>query len=358
MTAFKYLLIPSLALFIFGGCKSEERQKSVPSTQEKMATVLVAHPQNHSFNTLLAISGVTKPNQQVKIFAMSNGYLKEIRADIGDAVANAQIVALLDNPELFSQKSKLQAELKGKQALYERLKSIYAKTPQLTTVIDVENAEAEYESLKAQLKSIEVQLGYLAVRAPFSGVITNRFVDKGAILQNGLNSANATPIFEVQDINPIRLSVEIPETDVALITKGSRAMVEFPELPDQKIKTTVSRTGFSLNPATRTMEIQFDIPNPNRKIRPGMYAKVSFERGGFKETLSLVNEAIGNLKGESYVYVITQGIAHKIPVKTGTHDEKFTEILNGAVSANDEIVVQGKELCADGTSVKTKLIDK
>lgn len=355
MTILKnYLFNIPLALLIFSGCQNNDTYKASSSTDEKTPTVLVTHPQHRQFNTLLNISGMAKPNRQVKIFAMSNGYLKESRVDIGDIVHQGQIIAVLENPELFSQKMKLQAEIRGKQALYERLKGIYAKTPELTTVIDVENAQAEYESLKAQLENVETQITYLSVRAPFSGVITSRFVDKGMIIQSSLNNVNSTPLYELQDIHTIRISVEVPESDSAIITKGVKATIIFPELPQNSIQATVSRTTFGLNPATRTMEAQLDIPNPDRKISSGMYANVKFERSGFKETLALPNEAIANLKGESYVYTVHEGFAHKVAVKTGVRDEKYTEIIDGNITHNDVVVMQGKELCAQGSSVKIK----
>lgn len=345
-----YLIIAPIALFFFSGCQNNEAQKP----QEKLPTVLVTHPEEHEFNNLLTISGIAKPNQQVKIFAMTNGYLKESRVDIGDMVHQGQILAVLENPELTSQKMKLQAELKGKQALYERLKSIYAKTPELTTVIDVENAQAEYQSLKAQLRSVETQIAYLNVRAPFSGIITGRFVDKGVIVQSSLNSANTTPLYELQDIHPIRISVEVSESDSAMIAKGTPATVTFTDLPDLTLQASVSRTSVGLNPSTRTMEIQLDVPNPDQKIRSSMYATVKFERSASKKALALPNEAIGNLKGESYVYTIKNDQAHKMTLKTGVRDEKYTEILESNITSQDNVIVQGKELCTEGTRVKIK----
>lgn len=351
MTLFKFSLLGApLALLLLSGCQSNEAQKP----EAKLPTVLVTHPQDHEFNNLLTISGMAKPNQQVKIFAMSNGYLKELRADIGDMVQQGQIIAVLENPELTSQKMKLQAELGGKKALYERLKKIYASTPELTTVIDVENAQAEYESLKAQLRSVETQISYLNVRAPFSGIITGRFADKGMIVQSSMNSSSAAALFELQDIHPIRISVEVAESDAAMITKGTPASITFTELPDLTLHANVSRTTFGLNPSTRTMEIQLDIPNADQKIRSGMYAKVSFERSASKKSLALPNEAIGNLKGESYVYAIENNKAHKMGLKTGMRDEKYTEILDSNITREHSVVMQGKELCADGTAVKVK----
>jgi RND family efflux transporter MFP subunit len=261
---------------------------------------------------------------------------------------------VLENPELLSEKSKLEAELKGKKSLYERLKNIYDKTPQLSTIADVEKAEADYESAKAQLNGLQSQINFLQVKAPFAGVITNRFADKGAIIQSGLNNSNSMALFEVQDLQPIRLTMDIPETDAVLTDKNTKVEITFPELPNGKYSATVSRIAYGLNENTRTMKIEIDLPNKDLKIRSGMYAKVEIKRSGHKDVLSVPNEAIGNVKGQSFIYVVENNICKKVEIKTGIRDEKFTELLGGEIKETDNVVIQGKEFCSNGATVQIK----
>ncbi|HQR73919.1 MAG TPA: efflux RND transporter periplasmic adaptor subunit [Sulfurovum sp.] len=348
-----YVMI--VLLLLLSGCESKESEKNTPKEQINTPTVLVDTAKPYVFNTPLSVSGIVKPDQKVMIFAMSNGYLKENRVDIGDAVKEGQILGVLDNPELSSEKLKLQAQLKGKAAVYKRLKSIYKRTPELTSVIDVEVAQAEFESLQAQVDAVTTQIAFLTIRAPFSGIITGRFVDKGAVIQSSLIDPNAQALYELQDVQPVRVSVEVSESDAAFLTKGLNGTVVFPELPNLKVQTAISRTTVGLNPASRTMEIQLDIPNSQMKILSGMYAKVMFERSSPQRFLALPNEAIGNLKGEAYVYVVKQDKAYKVKVKTGVRDDKYTQIIDGNITQEMSVVIQGKELCADGTPVKMQL---
>ena len=342
-------------LLMFAGCQSKESSKNSSDRQLNFPTVLVDSAKPYAFNTPLTVSGIVKPDQKVMIFAMSNGYLKENRVDIGDSVKEGQILGVLDNPELYSEKMKLQAQCKGKEAVYKRLKSIYRQTPELTSVIDVEVAQAEFESLKAQLDAVTTQIAYLTIRAPFSGIITGRFVDKGAVIQSSLSDPNAHELYELQDVQPVRVSVEVSESDAAFLTKGLKGNVIFPELPNMKVQAAISRTTVGLNPASRTMEIQLDIPNSQMKILSGMYAKVVFERSSPQRFLALPNEAIGNLKGEAYVYVVKQDKAYKVKVKTGVRDDKYTQIIDGNITQEMSVVIQGKELCAEGMPVKMQL---
>ncbi len=352
------ILIYFLVLFSIscGSKKAENKTEAINSKQTPI--VLVANPKQHAFNAGMQITGTAKPNQFVKLYAMINGFLHQLRADIGDFVKEGQVIAVLQNPELFSSKEKIEAELKGKKSIYERLKSIYEKTPQLTTIAEVEKAQAEYETANAQLNGLLLQISYLNVKAPFSGVIANRFVDKGAVIQSGLNTPNAMPLFEIQDLQPIRLEVDIPETDAVLMTKGTKAVISFPELPKSTYTAMVSRVAYGLNEATRTMKIEIDLPNTDLKIRPGMYAKVEIQRTGHKDALAVPNEAIGNIKGQSFVFVVNNNVVKKVDVKTGLSDEKYTELINAAINAGDSIVIQGKEFCNDGATVQVKTLAK
>ena len=347
------ILAPLVMLFAScGGNKTEEQQ--IKTENRNVPTVLVANPKTHQFSSSLQISGTAKPNQQVKLFAMTNGMLREVNVDIGDFVKQGQTLATLDNPDLIQQKAKAEADMNGKKSTYERLKSVYDKTPQLTSIAEVEKAQAEYESAKATVNALTAQVGFLNIQAPFAGVIVNRYFDKGATIQSGLNSSSAMPLFQLQDLQPIRLTIEIPETDAVLIDKTTKTEITFPELPDGKYTATVSRIGYGLDETTKTMKVEIDLPNTDLKIRPGMYAKVEIQRSGHKNVLCVPNEAIGNVKGQSFVYVVNDGKVKKVDVKIGIRDDKFSELLNVEIKPTDKIVVQGKEFCSDGANVNVK----
>ena len=354
MKPIQTIIIIPLTMLLLSSCGNKTNEQQTKTENRNVPTVLVSNPQTHQFNAALQISGTAKPNQQVKLFAMTNGMLHEVNVDIGDFVKQGQTLATLDNPELIQQKAKAEADLNGKKSIYDRLKSVYDKTPQLTTIAEVEKAQAEFESAKATLNGLQSQINFLQIQAPFAGVITNRFADKGAIIQSGLNNPNAMPLFELQDLQPIRLTVDVSETDAAVISKGTKIEVAFPELPNSKYTATVSRIAYGLDETTKTMKVEIDLPNTDLKIRSGMYAKVVIERSGHKDVLSVPNEAIGNVKGQSFVFVVSDGKVKKVEVKTGLRDEKFTELLSGEIISTDKIVVQGKEFCSDGATVNVK----
>lgn len=384
-------------LFFLTSCGDKKEESQTISDTRNTPIVQVANPQTHQFSGTLQLTGTAKPNETVKLYAMTSGFLTRLRADIGDFVKEGQTLAVLENPELQREKQRLEAlanekrllferlkntpdlsqtgaDLKGKKAIYERLKSVFEKTPHLTSAADVERAQAEYESakallveeteraeaglhsLQAQLEAVVQQIGYLTVKASFSGIVVNRFADRGAVLQSGLSHSGSMPLFELQSIQPIRLQMDVPETDAVLVAKGTKTDIVFPELPAGKFTASVSRITYGLDETTKTMRAEIDLPNRDLKIRAGMYAKIQIRRGGHREALAVPNEAVGNVKGQSFVWAVREGRTKKVEVKTGIRDEKMTEILAADLIAEDLVVVKGKESCSDGAAVETKLL--
>ena len=351
------LLIALSSIMSLSACqKSEDSSSTSADESRNTPTVLVDHPNIHVFSSSLQLTGNAKANQKVDIHPMTSGMVKRVLVDIGDAVYQNQLLAELENPELQSEMDKLEAEMKGTKTLYARLKGIYAKTPQLTTLSEVEQAQADYEALLAKLKGTRSQVSFLQIRSPFSGMVVRRFVDKGAVVQSALKGSGARPIFEIQDLNPIRLIVDIPEADAAMVSVKDDVAIIFPEMQNGKFSGKISRISYALNEQTKTMRAEVDLVNSGFRIRPGMYAKVEFKRKGNKDALSVPNEAIGNLKGASFVYVVNNGVVRKVPITIGIRDDQFTELRSGDVKADDFVVVSGKEFCHEGASVETKEI--
>lgn len=348
--ALPVLLLLTLGMF---ACKNEKPKDNV-EVSSKNPTVMVQSAEKRAFSSALEITGTAVPYQKTTVYAMTNGYLKKLNVDIGSAVSKGQILATLENPSLYNDKEKIQAEYDFNKTTYSRLKNVYDKTPQLTTISDLETAEVAFKRSNALLNAINQQIQFLTIKAPFSGIIVNRYLDAGALIQNALNNANAQALFEVQNFNPIRIVMDVPEADAVVIKQNTEASINFPELPNAKYKAKVSRIAYGLDTDSKTMKAEIDLPNKDFKLRPGMYAKITIDRNTHNDVFSVPNEAIGNLKGQSFVYVVNDGIVKKILVQLGISNAKYTELLDADLKLEDKIVVQGKEFCYDGARVTTK----
>lgn len=350
----RYCLLPVVYCLLFTSCGNSEADSNKNKDQinnSQIQKVEVVKPEQRSFKAEVLITGTTLPNQIVTLYAMEGGMLVQMRKDIGDKVRQGETIAVLKNPELQQQQVKWQAETNAKSANYERLNSIYIKTPALTNIQMVENAEAEYLSVKANLDAVNNRIGFLRIKAPFSGIITKRFVDKGAMIQSGLNQSNPQALFELQAINPIRLTIPVPESDAVGIQKGMEVEVTLPELSGKSFMAKVSRTSHALDPMSKTMQVEIDLNNSDGKILSGMYAKALLQINSRKNILSLPMIAKVSHKNEDYVLAVVDGKVTRMLVKVGLSNQYYFEVLNDEITSETQVIVQGKGLVKPGQVV-------
>ena len=342
----KILLIALTILVV--SCSQEVETENI---DVKTQTVKVVHPELKSFTSTLRIIGNAKANKEVGLHAMESGVIIRIKKDIGDKVNKGDVLAVLENPELSRQLIIHKAEMEVTQSSYLRLKSVYDKTPELTTITDFENVEATYKIAKAKYESTIKRDRLLTIKAPFSGLITQRNIEIGDLVQNSLNSSSPIPLFQIMDMDIIRLIIDLPETEVDNISVGMNAVITFSELAGKEFNVKVSRMANMIDNTSKTMEVQIDIPNENHVIKAGMYAEVNLQLQSDGEKLSLPNESVIAVKSEFFVYKVTDGVVQKILIKKGLSNNQFFEINSDKIISSDNIIVEGKALVKDGMSV-------
>ena len=353
-----YIVTSLFATSLFITSCGTEQNDGNPATEtlvggNKTQSVEVEKPQQRSFTAEVLITGTAEPNQKVTLYAMECGYVQKVSTDIGDVVQKGEIIAELANPDLNRQFEEKKAHLDAKKSTYERLKSTYEKTPALTPLQMVENAQSEYLTAKAAFNTVQDRLSFLNIKAPFTGKITRRLVDHGALVQSGLTEDNPQGIFEIQEISPIRLTVPLPESDIAAIDKGMEVTVTFPELPGESFKVKVSRTAGALDPASKTMQVEIDIDNPKGFIKPGMYAKALMQISSRNSVVSLPVTAQWLYQNQAFVLVVNKdNIVERIPLRKGLSNKDYFEVLNPEITENTLVIVQGKGLVKVGQIVK------
>jgi len=349
-------LIVVLVLTALASCQSEIEEKTDQGAEsEKIQRVEVILPEERSFTAEILITGTAMPNQKVMLHAMESGYVKAVHKDIGDLVQKGSVIVELSNPELYRMNQKLTALVDAKKAIYERLQSTMEKTPDLTSKQMVEDAEAEYLSANAELNAIKDRQGFLTVTAPFKGIITRRLVDNGAMVQSGISNTGATAIVEIQEIDPIRLTIPLPETDAAVVKEGMEVSILFPELPEKPYKATISRTAGALDFASKTMQVEIDLPNPNGKLKPGMYAKVTMLISNRENVLSLPVTAQFMYQDEPFLLIVEEGVVDRIPLRKGLANKDYFEVLNPEIDSETQVIIQGKGLVKAGHTVEAVL---
>ena len=343
----------TLLTFLLLSCSDSENQQNEDSqTAEKITTVKVANPQQRSFTSTLHIIGNALPNKQVNIHAMEGGFLSDLKKDIGDKVQKGDVLAVLNNPELTRELEINKVAKEVAEANYLRFKKVIAKTPELTTLQEFEKVEATFLMANAKYKATANRDSLLTIRVPFSGIITARNVELGALIQSGINNSNAKSLFEMMDIETIRLTIALPETEVDNISKGMQAKISLTELPGQTFSVHVSRLANAIDNRTKTMKVQLDIPNRNGKIKAGMYANVEIQLQSTGDKISLPNEALIAVKSEFFVLQVKDEIVKRTLIKKGLTNTQFFEVLSNEINENSKVIVEGKAMVKEGMKVK------
>ena len=354
-----FISVPILfiSILFLSSCKNETLPENASvkkaATVTRTPTVEVVNPALRSFSAETIITGTTRANRKVKLHAMSSGYLKNIYKDIGDYIKKGETVAILENPDLTNKEERLHVDMEAKRKTYERLKSIQEKTPALTTLQQVEDAEAAFHLAEADLNYLKKQTTFLTVTAPFSGRVTKRFLDEGALVQSGLSDSGAMPLIEIQQTNPLRLVLPMPEADIGGVRVGMSATVTFPELPGESIKAKISRISNALDPSSKTMDVEVDLQNAGGKIKLGMYAKVNLGLGSRADVLSLPATAQVIFQKNFFLYVVDENnIVQRVPLRKGLANKDFFEVLNADINSESKVIVQGKNLIKPGQEVE------
>lgn len=334
-------------------CQQNENKSDteIIDQDEKIQNVEVVHPSTQSFEAELLITGTAMPNQIVLLHAMESGYVKAIKKDIGDHVTKGDLIALLDNPELYRLNQKLSAQLEAKKAIYDRLQKTYDQTPDLTPMQLLEESKADYIAAKTELSAVNDRQSFLHVTAPFNGVITKRLVDNGTLVQSGITNTNATAIVEIQEIDPIRLTIPLPESDASSIKEGMEAQVTFPELAGEPYTAKISRTANALDFSSKTMQVEIDLKNTEWKIKPGMYAKVQIKTSSRENVLSLPVIAQILFEDEPFVLLVKDNIVERIRLRKGLENKDYFEVLNAEIGKEAQVIIQGKGLVKPGQKV-------
>ena len=288
------------------------------------------------------------PFQQATLYAKVSGYLKTISVDKGDKVTAGAVLARIEIPELGAARARQEAELRAASADYERLQKALARTPDLVVPDTVDQARGRFEVARASLSESETLLGYATITAPFAGVITQRYVDPGALIQAN-NAASA--IVSLMDFSTIRLQVAVPEVEAAKVAVGQSVRVTTDNLPGRQFDGKVTRFTYALDPQNRTMLAEAILSNTDLALRPGMLvnARLGIEH---KEQATLIpEEALVTERTSTFAYTVEGNKAVRHPIKIGFKDGQSVELLDG-LSRDAVIILTGKLKLTDGQPVR------
>ncbi len=347
-------------------------------------TVGTVTPLRKDLDVRLSYTADITPNQVVNLFSRVDGYISKLHVDKGDLVKANQLLIEIDHTDyqhavnqaranLAAARAKVtqqEASVRNAKLMLDRMRTLIKD--QFVSQQDLDNAEVNYdaaaaaqESLRAQVKQMEValaqaetNLAYSYIRAPFAGYVAERNLDPGAYVSGATASTSTMSrgILSLHDIETVRILIEVVEKDVPLVKIGQKAEVRAEAYPEQTFDGTVTRIVQALNRATRTMTVEIDLPNRTHQLKGGMFARVEVLVGNRPNAIQIPIDAVSRLEDLQYVYIVHDGTAHRVDVELGVRDENRVEITRG-LQGDEQVIVSGKDLVSDGTAVQAQSLE-
>jgi RND family efflux transporter MFP subunit len=393
------LIVAVVVILIIAGWLelSGHRPTSRPeaATLQPAAVILV---ERRPMASTVMLSGEFRPFQQVDVHAKVAGYIRKIYVDVGDHVKSGQTLAVLEVPELSAQViganaavrrakdaiRRANGDLARAQSLhqathldYNRLKEAAAARQGLIAEQELDDAQAKDKEGEAQISADEAALSeaqnqldvalaseqqltamsdYTRIVAPFTGVITKRYVDTGALVQSGTNSnTQALPVVSVAETDLFRLTLPVPESAVPTVRLGSLVSVLVPSL-SQNFEGKVSRFADDLNEETRTMHTEVDVPNRNGSIMAGMYAEVDLTLEKKASVLVIPIQSVTRNGEQASVLIVNgQDRIEERKVHLGLEDANEVEVLSG-LSPQERVVIGSRSEFRPGDLVSPRIV--
>jgi RND family efflux transporter MFP subunit len=350
---FLILFVIFLILGIYAVSQRTSEHKALAQQTEQMAipyvSVIRATPINS--DSEMVLPGTLKPYVESPLYARTNGYLKKWYKDIGSHVAKGDILAEIDTPEIDQQLAQARADLVTAQANLS-LSTLTAtryqdliKTDSVSRQ-DLDNANGDLaarrpmvQSADANVKRLEELESFKRVYAPFTGIITQRNVDTGNLINAGNGGTATKEMFDLAQIDPMRVYVAVPQSYSPSIHLGLKACLSLTELAQRSFCGQVVRTANSIDSSTRTLLTEVDVPNPSGTLLPGSYAEVHFDVKVSGQRLSLpINALLFRPDGTMAAVVGPDNRINLKKITIGKDYGSTLEIVQG-IDLTDRIVI-------------------
>lgn len=344
------VLIFLFSASIISACGSSPTP-TVKKEEVKTDSIAVFELKADSIKKDLSLPSELAPNENALIRAKVQGYIRKVNVDIGSKVSKGQVLALIDAPEINSRVQEINAKVKASQARYQSSKDYYdrintaAKAEGVIAASELQRTKDQMMADEAEFKAAQYsaasnqQVGkYLAIMAPYAGVITKRNIDPGSFVGN----PNEQPLFELEDNSTLRLKVAVPEAYTGAALQGNTGELTTRSFPDKKFKATLVRKAGSIDNGSRSEMWEFAVPNASRELKAGSYADVKLHLLRTHPGLVVPSSAIVTTLERKFMIKITNNTTQWVDVRTGFNLGDKQEVF-GDFQAGDTIVLKANE---------------
>jgi RND family efflux transporter MFP subunit len=353
------------ALAIYSGIRSRAQAEAKLAHQTVLSavpSVSVVYPAVGSAGEEISLPGNTQPYIDAPIYARTSGYLKKWYFDIGAHVRKGQLLATIETPELDQQLDQARAQLKNAQANLQLAQITAARWQHLLltnsvsrqetdqAVSDLASKQAVLSSNEANVRRLQQLQSYESIYAPFDGVITQRNTDIGDLIQAGENSPSRE-LFDLASISTLRVYIPVPEIYSEAVRNGEKVILTLDEYPGQRFAGTVVRNSDAIDPATRTLNVEVDLRNPDGKLRPGAYVFVHLTVPPVPGAVTIPSNTLLFRSEGLRVGVVRNGRAQLVPITIGHDYGSSVEVLTG-LKPTDPVILSPADSLESGQRVQ------
>lgn len=330
--AFSTLLLASCGSRNSAPAPAPAPQAEAPRNVEVTLAVLRDVDQEASYSSTI------QPFATNNIQPQQGGRIRKVLVEVGDYVQRGQLLAEMDRTQL----DQLELQVKNDAIEQERIQKLHAEGG--LSQSDYEAAELGYALRRSNLENVKENT---ILRSPLTGYVSARNFDKGDMF------TMAKPIFTIQQVVPVKLLVGVSEADYAKVKKGDKVSLTVDALPGRTFSGKVERLYPTINEATHTVSVEVTVPNTDKALRPGMYARVNINFGTQKHIV-IPDQCIVKQQGsgQRFVFVLNDdNTVSYVPVELGVHKGTDQEIISG-LSEGQKVVVKGQSALKDGSKVQ------
>ncbi len=340
------LLIATLALMQVGcgGGKRAESDKSAKQTPADSSVPVEVQTLRRA--PMVAVYSGTAPieaHEEAEVVAKVGGEVRQIYVEEGDSVGSGQVLARLDGDRLRLNLAQTEANLRKLERDYKRQLELSEKG--LVAKGTAENAKYDLDALRAAYASAQLELSYTVIKAPIRGVVSARHIKIGNTIKPN------DPTFRVTDLDPLLTYVHVPEKEFRKLAPGQTAEVVVDALGGERFTGRISRISPTVDPQTGTFRARVEVPDPQRRLKPGMFARVNIVYERRDNALQVPRAALVDTDGQQSVFIVSGTAAEQRKVATGLTNNGWVEVLQG-LQGNEQVVVVGQAGLKTGTTVK------
>jgi len=355
MSKIMIALLMSTSLFVSGcsdSASSDDKAQSEESAEvdgkekkaEKQAVpVEVVSVERGDIQQTYRTITTLEAEQDVQVVARSSGLLQEIMVEEGDTVAKGQLLAQLDVEQLTLEvdqlsatSNKLEKELKRQQSLFSR---------KLASRDALDRAKFEYQSQRAQYKLSKLRLNYASIKAPISGIVTERMVKQGNFIRDN------DVLFKIVDPATLKAVLYLPEKELSNVKKQQIVLLSIDALNDQVIQGRIERIRPTIDTSTGTFKVVASLINPENVLQKGMFGKVEVVFDVHPNTLLLEQQAVITQDNRSHVFVVKDNKAVQTPIQIGFRHNGVLEVTSG-LNEMDQVITTGQQILKHDTKVE------